>query len=334
MLRLAWLAVFIAILWTGWWAIAAFGLRSGADVWLQERRVEGWQAEATELDVKGYPARFSLTLSDPALADPDTGVAFSTEALLLSSPAWWPGHVTVTLPGETFDVATPLERFTVSAENALSDLRLRPGTALELEHASVTSGMWQVGSGNGTLSSANGLTLSMQQAEENPVAYRIEANAPAFTPGSVIRRALRVPQNWPIAFDSLTVAGTVTLDRPIDRTTVEKNRPQPRVIDLELAEAVWGDVLVRATANLTVSDQGLIDGQMNFQARNWQDLLTLAETAGLLPAAIKPQVDNILSALARGSGNPDAIDLTLQARGGAIFMGFVPLGQLPPLVLR
>ena len=334
MRRFVWLVIILAALWGGWWAFAAQNLRSGTALWLEDRRSEGWQAEATTTEVSGFPLALTLMLENPELADPETGVAFSTALLRLDSPAWWPGHVAMTLPAQSFQIASPEERRIVAFENAQANLRLRPGTALELEHSGVTSGPWQLSSPDGTIWGAGGFELSVQQSTDAATQYALSVNAPTFTPGGVIRSALRVPQDWPIAFDSLTIEGLVNFDRPIDRRAVEERRPQPRQIDLELAEAVWGTLSLRASAQLTVSEQGLATGQMSFQARNWQEILALAETAGVLPVALRPQLEKVLSALARGGGNPDAIDLTLNVRDSAIFLGFIPLGELHPLILR
>ncbi len=334
MRRLVWLVVVLAALWGGWWAFAAASLSNGAALWLEDRRSEGWQADTTAIEVAGFPMALVLTLENPELADPDTGVAFSTAALKLETPAWWPGHAVLTLPDQSFQVATPAERRSVTFEDAQADLQLRPGTAVELERTGITSGPWEVLSPVGTLWGGSGLELAIQQSVDQATQYTLDASAPTFTPGSVIRSALRVPADWPIAFDSLAIAGTVTFDRPIDRRTIEERRPQPRQLDLKLAEAVWGTLSLRASAQLAVSETGLATGQMSFQARNWQEILILAEAAGILPAALRPQIENVFGALARGGGNPDAIDLVLDVQDGDIFLGFIPLGQLQPLILR
>lgn len=334
MRRLVWLSIALAVVWCGWWALAAQSLRSGAQTWLQDRRDESWQAEATGAEVTGFPLHLALSLEAPALADPDTGVAFRAKALSLRSPAWWPGHVDVTLPDAAFSIATPFEMFDVETQDGLAALRLRPGTALELEHAGVTSNAWQIISKTGPVWGANGLALTLQQSPDDRYAYAFNAVAPDFQPGSTIRAALRIPQTWPVTFDSLSANGEILLDRPIDRSAIETARPQPRRVNLQLAEAEWGAMLLRASADLTVSEQGLVSGQMTLQARNWQDMLDVAETSGVLPAPLRPQIENILAALARGSGNPNALDVAFDAQDGNLFLGFIPLGSLPPLILR
>ena len=334
MQRLVWLGVVFAILWSGWWFFAASGLQAGLTAWFEDRRQEGWQADIADTTLSGFPLKLDVALVRPLLADPETGVAFEASSLLVSAPTYWPGYVSVVFPQDEISFASPVYRSTVQAENAIANLRLHPGTALEVEQLALTSGPWALNTPDGSLIAAQGLRVSLDQDPENTSRYQATFDAPAFQPGSVPRAALRIPVDWPIAFDSLTVDMTVTFDRPIDRRTLETERPQPRRIDLSLAQAAWGTLLLRSAAELDVTDDGLLNGEVSLQAKNWQDMLTLAETAGVLPPTLRPQAENILAALARGSSNPNSIDVALSLREGNIFLGFIPLGKAPRLVLR
>jgi hypothetical protein len=334
MRRLIWLGLVLALSWSGWWLIAASSMRGGIEQWFADRRAEGWQAETVDTRLSGYPLSIDILLDRPALADPDTGVAFETSSMRLSAPTWWPGHITVTLPEQAMRVATTRTRHDVSAEAATAVMRLRPRSDLQLQEMAVSTARWSITSPEGALWSADALTLTVRQDETTPELYAFVADAPNFVPGGVPRRQLRIPQDWPIAFASLKLEALIRFDRPFDRRTIEDSRPQPRRIDLSLAEAAWGPLLLRSAAALDVSEEGKLTGEWSLQARNWQDILTLAENAGTLPSQLRPQLDNILAALARGGGNPDAIDVTLTLRNGQIFLGFIPLGQAPRVILR
>ena len=334
MRRLFWLAIVFSLLWSGWWFFAAQSLQVGLTQWLAERRAEGWQAETSNIRSAGFPMRLEKTLVAPALADPDTGVAFTTGAIVISAPAWWPGYVTVSFPSDEIALASPEERHLIASTDARADLRLKPGSALELEELALASGAWSLTTPAGSLMAAQGLALRMALTEDAANTYDFAFDAPAFQLGSVPREVMHVPSDWPIAFDSLTLDATITFDRTIDRTTIEVARPQPKRIDLQLAEAVWGALLLRASATLDVSAQGVLSGEVSLQARNWQALLSLAETAGIVPPVMLPQLDSILGALARGSGNPDTLDVAVTLRDGTIYLGFIPLGIAPQLILH
>lgn len=334
MQRVVWMAVVFALAWSGWWLFAGISLQSAVTQWFEDRRAEGWQADVAQTHRGGYPLSIAVTLEQPALADPQTGVAFETTALKIRAPAWWPGHVTVQFPEEDMIFANPQGRQMIRAMDAQADLRLHPGTDLQVKEVALISAPWTLTAPEGSVMAAEGLTLRMRQSPDVAARYDITLDAPAFAPGSLPRAALRVPADWPKAFDSLTLDMTVLLDRPIDRATLEDARPQPRRVDLHLAEAVWGTLALRSAAQLEVSDAGLLSGAVSLQARNWRDMLDLAETAGTLPPSLRPQIENILAALARGAGNPETLDLELTLRDGTAFIGFIPLGPAPRVILR
>jgi len=334
MRRLVWLGLILALLWSGWWVFAAFSIQDGLDAWLADRRSEGWQAEVADRRVAGYPLAFDTRVDAPALADPQTGLAFNASGLALYAPAYAPGQVTVSLPQDEIILATPFGARTVLADAAKARLSLSGGGAAEVAHMSLTSDAWQLLAPAGMLMSAEGLTLQMDQDEADGTLYHFGLESPAFQPGDVPRRAARIPADWPSTFDSLVLDMTVRFDRPIDRRTVEDRRPQPRRIDLRVAEAAWGDLSLRFSAALDVSDDGRPTGEFAVQARNWRTLVDVAENTGTLPARLRPQVEQILEALARGGGNAEALDVTLTLRNGDIFLGFIPLGSVAPLVIR
>lgn len=334
MRRLVWFGLVLVLLWSGWWVFASFAIQNGLDAWLEDRRAEGWQADVADRTVVGYPMTLDARLTAPVLADPQTGLAFSASELSLSAPAWTPGAVTVTFPQDEMTLATPQGRRTVLTDGAAARLTLAGGTAAEVSHMSLTSGPWTISAPMGVLMSAEGLTLRMDQDAENNTVYRFGLESPAFQPGEVPRRAARIPSDWPVSFDSLVVDMTVRFDRPIDRRTIEDRRPQPRRIDLGVAGAAWGDLSLRFSASLDISEEGLPTGNFSIQARNWRTLLEVAENTGTLPSNLRPQLEQILEALARGTGNVDALDVTLTLRDGDVFLGFIPLGTVQPFVIR
>lgn len=334
MRRLVWLGLLFAALWSGWWVFASASLRMGLEAWLSDRRAEGWQAEVANISTSGFPLALETTLANPVVADPETGLALSASRLDVNAPVWWPGHVSVLFPSDEMFVASPHLRQSIRADNAQAKLRLHPGTVLEVEQMALTSGPWSLSVPEGSVMSANGLTLDMTQDPENARRYAFTLDAPAFEPGTLPRDAMLIPADWPVAFDSLMLDMRVTFDRPIDRQTIETSRPQPQRIDLTLAEAQWGALLLRSAAALDVAPGGVLSGDFSLQARNWREIVSLAEAAGALPAALRPQLENVLAALARGSGNPETIDVELTLRDGTIFLGFIPLGPAPLLVVR
>lgn len=317
--------------WSIWWAVASNGLRSGIDGWLAARSAEGWQAEAAGIDGGGFPTRIEAHLQNLALADPDTGLAVQTDILRISAPAWWPGNVTVALDDQPITLASPFGQSQLTMQQGVMATRLAPGTALELQSLGWTAGPWVVRDTD-VLAKADDLTLVMQQ-QDGP-RYSFTASATAFAPGTAARLGLRLPQEFPEAFDTLALQAEVTFDRPWDRRALSDRRPQPRQIKLALAEARWGDLRLNVAADLTVDENGTPDGTLSLQAENWRTMLDLAQNTAALPPGLRDQADAILAGLARASGNEATLDVDLVIRNGIVLLGFIPVAQAPRLVLR
>lgn len=334
MKRLVILVVATAVLWSAWWLFALRSMETAVLSWLDERRALGWQAEVSRIARSGYPLDLKLAAHDLALADPQRGVAVGFDRLGISAAAWWPYQARLDFPNSPITVASPEGRAEILASEAAANLTLHPGTALELSQMALTSGPWTLTDTSGLLLSADDLILRVTQDPDARDTYSFTGRAAPFTPGPPLRDRLRVPDSWPRSFDTLVVEMAVTFDRPWDLAAIEGLRPQPRRIDLSVAEASWGALLLRATADLAVDEAGVPEGNVSLQARNWRVMLDLAEAAGRLPPGLRPQVERVLFALAGASGNPDAIDVTLSLGNGMISLGFLPLAPAPRLILR
>lgn len=333
MRKLLWVLVVVLILWCVWWAVAAFGLRTAIGTWFEDRRVSGWQAETSAHAVAGFPLRIESDMAGVALAHPDRGIAVNIPRLQISAPTWWPGDVTVAFTDDPMRVATVTDKADITAQMARADLRLHPGTRLELEAMSLTSGPWQVAAPEGGLYQADRLTVHMTQSLQNADTYHFFAKAPGFVFGSETRKRLRIPADWPVAFERMEFDATISFDRPWDLRALEERSPQPRRISLKLAEAAWGNLRLFAAADLEVDDAGVPTGTVNLQAENWQTMLDVAQAAGVLPDALRDQAQERLGLLARMSGDPTALDVQLNLRGGFMAVGIIPIGPAPRILL-
>lgn len=332
--KLIGIVVFFAIIWCGWWAVASTGMQRGIARWLDVRRNLGWQADVSSMEKMGFPMRLHTRMKDIAVADPTTGVAVGMDQMDISVPTYWPGYVTVALPQTPITLASPNLRASVTATAAVADLRLRPGRSLQLQSLGLKGGDWSVDTAAGSLVGANGIDLNMaQQAADIPV-YDMRVNAVDLVPGQLPRSFLGLSDDWPVAFDTFTADMTVTFDRLWDRRALERSRPQPRVIDIKLAQFIWGEVELRGTGNLTVDEEGLASGTVTVKAENWPTILDMVGNAGYLPANMRPQAEQMLKGLAQMNGQTTGLDLTITLQAGRMSMGFLPLGRAPRIILR
>lgn len=332
--RLIKILVVLAALWSGWWGVASMSLRASLITWLDTRTAQGWLAQTDGIAISGYPLSLEAQIKAPNLADPATGVAVSASDVWIAARAWWPGYATVRLPEDGISMAGPNAQAVLTAARALAEMRLRPGPALEVEHLSLTSGPWGMVSTGETLISAQDFRLEARQSNDQRTRYDMALTATDLQPGDALRRAWVVPQSWPVQFSSFTAEMDVVFDQPWDRSALETARPQPRQIAIPLAEMAWGEMLFRGSGSVELDSAGLATGSLSLQARNWRAILDVAQASGRLPTAVRQQVENVLSALSGANGNPESLDVDLQIDAGLLRLGFIPLAQVPPLILR
>ncbi|MDW3224993.1 MAG: DUF2125 domain-containing protein [Paracoccaceae bacterium] len=330
MRRVIWLILGVALLWSAWWGVATFGVARGIEGWLSARQTEGWQAETSAITSGGYPKDIRVTVKDIALADPDTGAAVQASSLQVQAPVWDPGTVTLDLPKDPILLASPEGRSRLLMQKGQARLAVTPTASLALEQMEATADAWLLDAEAGDILAGGTSRLSVVQDPEMAAKYRFEMGIDALRPGEVPRRALYIPLDWPVTFDQFALNTTVIFDRSWDITALEVSRPQPRQIVIHSAEAAWGALQLRFAAALDVDVQGTASGTLNVQARNWRSMLILAETSG----ALRPQIEQALSTFAGLAGNPETLDLALTLRGGTVFLGFLPLGPAPRLILR
>lgn len=326
-------AVLVAILWTAYWFAAGYGIRTGLAEWFDTQRDAGWQADYAGLSTSGFPTKLRTNIDLPALADPGTGVAWQSEELILSSPAWWPAYVTLMFPDTPQRLSYFDQTLVLTTDAARADLRLKPGVSLELEEMSFQAGPWTLHRDQDVLVGAAELIVSAKQAE-TPSQYRFEISANSFQPGNVPREALRLPASWPVTFDALDLDMTVTFERAWDRRAIEDSRPQPRDISIRVLEIKWGDLRLFAAGDVEIDSSGVPTGTVAIKADNWRDILDLAEQSGRLPAEIRNTAENVLSMLAGLNGNSRTLDAELTLRDGFIAFGPLPIAAAPRLILR
>ena len=325
--------IFLAIVWSGYWAIAGYGLRNAITGWFDRQQDLGWQADFSDVEVSGYPLHHQTRLKNPALADPINGTAWSAEWIEFQSPGIWPGRQILRFAETPQRLSYFDQTATIQADDLQTELNLRPGVALELEKLALTSGPWSVTRKGTDTATGGSLALIMEQTEA-PETYAIRISSDAFTPGEDLRALMRTAASLPQAFDTLELDLMVTFDKIWDRSALEERRPQPHTIDLHLAEVKWGELRLFAAGNLQVDEQGIPTGEMAIKAENWHDMIAMANAAGALPDQAVDPVTRALNLLAGLGGNPNALDMQLNFRDGFVALGPLPLGPAPRLILR
>lgn len=317
------LTLALALGWGLFWAQSAYRLKSEVAGWFEARRQEGWQADYTDLSVRGFPNRLDVTLSGLRLRDPMRGIGWEAPFFQVLGLSYKPGHQILVWP-DSQTLTLPDGRYRIDSSGLrASVIHTAEGTILR---ANLEAEVLNVDGPRRALALA-GLTAGLQQVPGASDAYRVGLAAEALagpdgplTPGK--GRA-----------DGLQVQAEIGFDRPWSLDAPAGPRPQPRRIDLRMAEYRFEGLELNLAGRLSVDARGRGTGEMTLRAVNWREMLARARDTGQLPDSLADTLESGLSLAAGLKGNPKTLDLPLRFDEGALSLGVIPLGEAPRLSL-
>ncbi len=331
-IRLLWLVVLVALAWSAWWGWGAWHAKSDLTAWLEERRAAGWQAEWSDIEVKGYPTRIDRTITNLTLANTDGGWVWSAPFFQILGLNYAKDHVILVWP-DTMQLQTPYERISITGKDLKGSLTFVPGTDQELEEGTlVFKGLKMVSDAGWTSSVAEARVATRPVAGlDGPRDVGIDIIG--LTPRAPVIQHLAKAGLVPATVDTLKADLAVTFDQPWTRAAVERERPQPRDIEIREIAAKWGQLELRFAGDVTVSDSGRIAGEVMVKATNWQEILTVARQSGALPDAVFDPLQTALTLISSLAGSSKTLDIPLVFESGRTWIGPVPVGAAPTLRL-
>lgn len=322
------------VLWFGWWWIAAGAQQQAIEGWLAERRAAGWRAEAADISVTGFPNRLDAILTEPALADPAAGWAWSAPRFAIRQVIYDPTFLVAEWPAEQ-RIAVPGAQAALRSDVMEASLKLAAAAALDIRRASVDIQRGALAADAGWTASIERLTAHLRAREgAEPNAFEFRADALALRPPTFLREIADPAGALPPALQAIALEGLATLDRPLDQRAVEGPPPQIVSLSLDVAEATWGELGLAVTGSMEADAAGYGTGDFRIVAENWRAMLDAAVAAGALDAGLAGTLKTGLGFVAALSGDADRLEVTLTLADGYARIGPVPIGRAPLLITR
>ncbi len=320
-------------LWFGWWWLAATAQKEALSGWLSERRAAGWQAEAVDINVKGFPNRLDATITNPALADPVSGWAWEAPFLQIHQIAYNPSQAIVIWP-ETQTIAAPGAVATLTAKVMQASLTLGNIADVQVERASFEARGAVITGVDGWNANAESWVQHIRRAPdagpEN--AYEFRGDGVRIILPKVWRAVLDPTGTLPPSVESITFEGRAAFDRPLNRYALEGAKPQVVALSLKEAKLGWGGLALSVTGSLKADANGYAQGEMKVDAHQWEDMVDAAIATNILSETMGDAVKTGLGLLARLSGDKNHITAPLTFSGGLMKIGPIPIGAAPKLV--
>lgn len=333
MRKLAVLVILVPVLFGLYWIAGARTLEGSLSGWIGQRAAEGWVAEYREISTSGFPTRFETRLADLMLADPSTGVAWAAPRFTVVAQSRKPNRITAIWP-RTQTLASPYQTIEIGSDRMDASIEFVPGTRLELRSAELDLVALRLSSSLGWSSALDRGHLSARATGRSPNSYRVEFDASEVTPSGRVRAILDPARVLPDVIEGLKIEAGIAFDAPLDRFAIEDARPQITSIDISDLRASWGDLELRAAGTLDVDENGVPEGRIEIKARNWREMIRMAQNAGAIPDGLAPTVERAFELLAGMSGKPDTLDAPLTFRKGRMLFGPIPLGPAPNFTIR
>lgn len=318
-----------------WWWIAAGAQKAALEGWLAEQRARGWQAEAAEIAVNGFPNRLDATLRGLALANVQEGWAWEAERLAIRQVIYAPKFAIIHFPPES-RLSVPGARARLTAERMEASLRVTDPALLAIQRFSFDARLVGLAADAGWTASAERLTAHLLEAPEAGPdnAYQFRIDGLNVRPPQFIRRLVDPAGTLPPAIETVIADGRVAFDAPLDRLAVEGAPPQPQAFSLRQALAKWGELELRLSGRIQPDAAGYAEGEFDVSARNWRRMIEAAVAAGAIPERFGDTLAQGLGFVAGLSGDPATLDVALTFSGGFTKIGPVPIGPAPRMVAR
>jgi hypothetical protein len=361
------IVVVLALLWTGFWFYAAHRTDLEIARWRDREAQSGRIVTCGRQDIGGYPFRIEVHCADPGAQlrswQPPLGLAAKNSVVTVQvyDPTLiigeFTGPLTVAEPGRP---ASMVANWTL----AQASLRGRPSAPERLSIV-LDNGKLAQGDGGTLTNVANAEHLELQgrlaggSANNNPV---VELGLRLTNGTAPVLQVLAQPTDGVM---SATVYGLKDLSpKPLREQVRELARAEGR-IEIEQARFTQGEIATTGTGTLTVKPNGRLDGQIRLTVAGLERLIALLgldqavtqylaqRTGGMTVDKLASGLDRLMPGLGgavRGQSGANlaaagismlgeqtqldgrrAVALPLRFADGAVFLGPIAVGQVPPL---
>ncbi|MFY0596658.1 MAG: DUF2125 domain-containing protein [Cognatishimia sp.] len=328
MRRLLIVILIAALGWFAYWFVISNIAQTGYEAWFKDRQDEGWQAEYSNLQLRGFPNRIDTTFENITLADPDTGLAWTAPFFQIFALSYRPNHLIAVWP-KSQTLSTPIQDIAITNDDMKASVVFAANTNVALRRANFATTDLQLSSDAEWSLSADNLRVAISQDETTDTRYQVALQGQGVAPPSSLRNDV-----LPEKMSALDLDASLEFDRVWDLRALQERRPQPTAIALRTAKAQWGPMLFQAAGDFTLDELGTLNGELTLRAKEWQSMIQIARESQTIDPFVIDGAEQLMRLFSSLSGPGQDIDLKLTFKNGSTYAGFLPLGSAPRLSLR
>jgi hypothetical protein len=330
-----------AILYVVFWFVIAFGLRNEAVVWAETRRQEGYTVNYSGLLLSGFPFLMRLTLSDPVLGYPASGIpwAWQSEGLTVEMRPWNPWRMTI-MPTGALTLGLTIGGEPVTYVGLADEIAIGLGLAGGLPK----SGELTVSGLNLSLADENGdsgesiavKTMRLQalhdttdDADHRTVTFDLHLQAEGLeTPAGIFLPLGNRVDN--LVLDA-SVLGAIPAGRLPESLAAWRDRGG--TVEVPRLEFIYGPLIARAEGTLALDGDMQPIGAFTAKFQGFFEIIDALRKQGLIRSVDAITAKVVLGALARRpkDGGPASLNLAITLQNRKVFAGPVSLLKLPAI---
>jgi hypothetical protein len=314
------LAVIAALAWGGYWFVGSRALDRAIDVVVQARP----EISTAGHRILGFPNRFDVTFDDPRIAA--DGLTWEAPVVQVFALSYRLNHLLAVfahdqrLQGFGHDAA-------LHSEDLRASLVMEAGLDLPLDRFTLVG--QQLGLNlDGANHQVDGLRAASRRIAE--MDHELALVLETVIPDPALMERLDPQGIWPRWFEVLRLDAEVTLDRPLDRHSLDG--APPRIVSGALtgARVAFEGVNLVLNGRLVPGDDGLLSGDVAVTVTGFRDLMQRLRAMGLMPEEHDALMERALQGLV-APDDPDTLNAAFAVERGVVRMGPLTVGRVPPL---
>lgn len=316
----------ISLGYVAYWRSIAASVEAGLYDFATAERARGRTAQFEVQGIGGFPFWITVELADAFLADSPQafGWLVATPALSARARPWSLGNVAASVPGgQVLRVEWQGGAVVIEATGATGAAEIRPGGRLRALSLAAPAAVF----GPGADFQAEEIRLS---ARHDPAGDALDAT---LTLARVIPPpTLAPPFAAPITAAALTarVAAPAALAGGVGALAAW--RAAGGRLDVPSFAAEWGKLRLEAAGTIRLDALLRPEGLLELRGQGYQGVLDGLVAGGRLAERPANLIRALLDALAeRRADGERTLALPLEAKGGSLFLGPLPILTLPPL---
>jgi len=313
----------LLLLWSGYWAAAAYAFEQGAHLALREAQKSGVSAQFQEISVQGYPTEFEVGVSAVSVGVANT-LTWETQKAVLHTASFKPNKITLNL-SETHQINGSFGATSIATTQAEISVLFRPSWLIPLGKISLQAEDIAIDHADGFKATLGSILATVTSYADPKEAYNVTAELENISLGSLW------PQ-LPTAYQSvqaLQLNTDLLFDAAWDRTAISRGLPALQRTVLNNVRFDFGDANISATGQLSHEAPLGPTGQITLTVQNWQSLFKLAKSLGYVAPNLEDMFFTLLTDLSAQTGSSDTLTLPLTLQNGRVSYGALSFGTLP-----